>query len=194
MKFPAGLMLVLLGFILISCPRPAQADALADGIEAAQQKDYTAALKLLQPLADKGDAVAEYNIGVLYEKGWGLDKSPAEAEKWYRKAADQGSIGASTRLLHGPPPRTGLAAPPLQILILAMTAFCLLGTASLAKILAPAVTVGKIRPSRAAQDIEKLASPEQFYAELKHHLFFLGLLLVGALSGLFELALTFGHR
>ena len=39
--------------------------------------------------ADKGDAVAQYNLGVCYRDGQGVDKDYVEAVKWYRKAAEQ---------------------------------------------------------------------------------------------------------
>src|SRR5258705_383003 len=44
--------------------------------------------------AEKGDAAAQYNLGVMYEKGQGIPQDYAEALKWYRKAADQGLVEA----------------------------------------------------------------------------------------------------
>ena len=38
--------------------------------------------------SDQGDARARYNIGVLYERGWGVQQDYAEAMSWYRTAAD----------------------------------------------------------------------------------------------------------
>jgi TPR repeat protein len=46
--------------------------------------DYATALRLIRPLADKGNADAQYNLGVLYEKGQGVPQDYAEAMKWYR--------------------------------------------------------------------------------------------------------------
>ncbi|MBF0127147.1 MAG: sel1 repeat family protein [Magnetococcales bacterium] len=40
--------------------------------------------------ADQGDAEAQYNLGVMLEKGQGTPRSCAEAAQWYRLAADQG--------------------------------------------------------------------------------------------------------
>ena len=40
--------------------------------------------------ASQGDAEAQYNLGVCYRKGYGVEKNLTEAVKWYRKAADQG--------------------------------------------------------------------------------------------------------
>jgi TPR repeat protein len=44
----------------------------------------------LRPLADQGDAQAQYNLGVFYENGQGVPPNDAEAVKWYHKAAEQG--------------------------------------------------------------------------------------------------------
>ena len=41
-------------------------------------------------LADQGDAIAEYRLGVLYDKGQGVPQDHVEAARWYRKAADHG--------------------------------------------------------------------------------------------------------
>ena len=39
--------------------------------------------------AQKGDPVAQYNLGAAYLNGNGVEKDYAEAVKWYRKAAKQ---------------------------------------------------------------------------------------------------------
>ena len=44
----------------------------------------------VQWLAQKGDAKAQYDLGVRYRVGDGFPKNPIEATKWIRKAADQG--------------------------------------------------------------------------------------------------------
>ena len=48
--------------------------------------------------AEKGDADAQYNLGVMYQIGEGVPKDSAEAVKWYRLAADQGLARAQTNL------------------------------------------------------------------------------------------------
>jgi uncharacterized protein len=60
--------------------------------------DYATALRLLQPLADKGDGVAQLNLGVMYEDGEGVPQDYTEAVKWYRRAAEQGIVGAQYNL------------------------------------------------------------------------------------------------
>jgi uncharacterized protein len=58
------------------------------------RRDYSTALKLYRPLADAGKPLAQYRLGVMYDKGLGVPKDPAEALTWYRKAADQGVAAA----------------------------------------------------------------------------------------------------
>ena len=44
--------------------------------------DYATALRLLRPLADGGSTSAQYNIGIMYDKGQGVPKDYVEAHKW----------------------------------------------------------------------------------------------------------------
>ena len=48
--------------------------------------------------AKQGNAVAQYNLGVMYDNGMGVPENDAEAVKWYRKAADQGYAMAQSNL------------------------------------------------------------------------------------------------
>jgi TPR repeat protein len=48
--------------------------------------------------AEQGDANAQYNLGVRYRKGEGVDKDVAVAVKWFRKAAEQGRVDAQHNL------------------------------------------------------------------------------------------------
>lgn len=48
--------------------------------------------------ANQGDAIAQFNLGVIYENGEGVPENDAEAVKWYRKAADQGLADAQYNL------------------------------------------------------------------------------------------------
>ncbi|WP_423822986.1 SH3 domain-containing protein [Salinisphaera sp. SPP-AMP-43] len=42
-----------------------------------------------RPLAENGDASAQYNMGVLYDQGYGVEQDYAQARQWYEKAAAQ---------------------------------------------------------------------------------------------------------
>jgi len=49
------------------------------------------AVSACRRLAEQGQCLAQFNLGLLYDLGEGVPQSYAEAAKWYRKAADQGS-------------------------------------------------------------------------------------------------------
>src|SRR5665811_1208260 len=72
--------------------------AYNDGVAAYNRGDYATALRLFRPLADQGVAIAQNNLGVLYEKGQGVPQNYAEAAKWYRLAANQGAAVAQYNL------------------------------------------------------------------------------------------------
>ena len=48
--------------------------------------------------AEQGDAVAQTNLGAMYEHGNGVPQDYEEAARWYRKAAEQGDEWAQTNL------------------------------------------------------------------------------------------------
>jgi uncharacterized protein len=67
--------------------------------EAAHKKgDYATALRLVRPLAEKGDARAQARLGFMYSDGQGVPKDDAAALSWYRKAAEQGDAIAQITL------------------------------------------------------------------------------------------------
>jgi V8-like Glu-specific endopeptidase len=82
-------LFLLLG-VLRSLAAPAMAGEVDESVAAAHRGDYAAALKHLAPLAEKGDARAQFDIGFMHAYGWGYQRNPADAIAWYRKAADQG--------------------------------------------------------------------------------------------------------
>lgn len=72
----------------------ASADPLEDGVAAYRQGDFAAAMRLLRPLADAGDAKAEFHLGRMYALGQGVGQDPRQAVAWYRKAAERGDAEA----------------------------------------------------------------------------------------------------
>ena len=73
-------------------------DDLKDAIDAFNRKDYKTVHRLLTPLAERGDASAQYNLGQMYRKGEGVPLNYKEAAKWYRLAAEQGDAEAQFNL------------------------------------------------------------------------------------------------
>ena len=60
------------------------------GLAAYDQGDYATALNEFLPLAQQGDAKAQFNMGILYEKGQGVPQDFQEDFLWYYLAAEQG--------------------------------------------------------------------------------------------------------
>jgi hypothetical protein len=69
-----------------------------EGVDAYNRGDYATAVREWRPLAKQGTAEAQYNLGVMYDKGRGVPQDHAEAVQWYRKAAEQGDAGAQYNL------------------------------------------------------------------------------------------------
>jgi TPR repeat protein len=76
----------------------APADTIDDGVNAALAGDYPTALALLGAGVKRGDARAEFFLGVLYESGTGVPKDTAQAARLYRMSADQGLATAQNNL------------------------------------------------------------------------------------------------
>lgn len=75
----------------------ARADVKA-GVDAWQRGDFAAAVAEWRPLADQGDADAQYNLGQAYKMGRGVPQDLDIAESWYEKAAQQGHAPAAANL------------------------------------------------------------------------------------------------
>ncbi len=94
-----GLKIALLALAVgFSIPASVVAGQFEDGQAAYFNGDYATALRLLHPLAEQGDAEAQFNLGVMYDKGQGVPQDYAQAAKWYRKAAEQGNDEAQNNL------------------------------------------------------------------------------------------------
>ncbi len=49
-------------------------------------------------IAEQGDKEVQHNLGVMYEKGEGVEQDFSEAFKWYKKSAEQGFYMAQNHL------------------------------------------------------------------------------------------------
>jgi TPR repeat protein len=56
--------------------------------------DYPKALKMFIPLAEKGDRMSQFQVGMMIEQGQGADPNLNQAFDWYMKAAQQGVADA----------------------------------------------------------------------------------------------------
>ena len=84
--------------LLLLVTFPACSQNIDDAKEAYDRGDYEAALQTLRPLAEKGDASAQNNLGFMYDEGQGVPQDYGEALKWYRKASEQGHAYAQYNL------------------------------------------------------------------------------------------------
>jgi ATP-dependent protease ClpP protease subunit len=85
---------ILFSCCLLVLATHATAGPYEDGVAAYDQQQYATALKLWLPLAEQGNAAAQFNVAVLYEKGLGTASDVVEAARWYLKAAEQGDPDA----------------------------------------------------------------------------------------------------
>jgi uncharacterized protein len=68
------------------------------GVDANARGDYAKALRLIRPLANDGDATAQFNLGLMYVNGHGVQRDDSAAALWFRKAAEQGYALAQSNL------------------------------------------------------------------------------------------------
>jgi uncharacterized protein len=76
----------------------ATAGPFEDVFVAVERGDYSTANWLLRPLADQGNAVAQFDLGFMYDNGRGVMQDYGEAMRWYRLAAEQGNALAQYNL------------------------------------------------------------------------------------------------
>ena len=89
---------IVFTIILFSLPANAQSPYNAHVIQPslqlaaneAQTENLPAAVVWYLELAERGDKDAQYNLGSIYETGFGVNVDMKEAVKWYNKAALQG--------------------------------------------------------------------------------------------------------
>lgn len=87
---------IVAGLFLLVAPVWAQNDG--DDSGPIDRSDGVTSLSEWRQMAEQGHAIAQYNLGVLYEYGRGVGQSDVEAAKWYRRASSQGIPAAQYRL------------------------------------------------------------------------------------------------
>lgn len=79
-------------------PKIENADAMKGATAAMNTMEFKRAIDTLKPLADKGDANAQFNLGAIYANGRGVPANPREAVRLYRLAVAKGHLGAMNNL------------------------------------------------------------------------------------------------
>ncbi|MDE0780054.1 MAG: tetratricopeptide repeat protein [Alphaproteobacteria bacterium] len=87
---------VLLFTLLVASP--AFSADLQKGWTAYESGDYATALREYTSLAKQGGRAAQYNLGMMYQKGKGTPQDYKTAVKWYRLAAEQRHVSAQINL------------------------------------------------------------------------------------------------
>lgn len=92
-------LLASLALLTLVAPLPAlAADSPAEpaaapvpaAVEAVRRGDFAEAYCLWRPLAEQGDAEAQFQLGWLYANGQGLRQNPTAAADWWERAARAG--------------------------------------------------------------------------------------------------------
>ncbi|MEA3016885.1 MAG: uncharacterized protein QOI38_1607 [Sphingomonadales bacterium] len=83
--------------IAVAATGTAFADVRA-GIEQWRAGNYEAAIREWRPLAERGDADAQFNMGQAYRLGRGVSADPRTSNMWFERAARQGHAQAEANL------------------------------------------------------------------------------------------------
>ncbi len=84
--------------LMLAFVSPVLAGPFEDGLEAFRQGDGAAARAAWEPLAEQGDASAQYNLGLLFETGAGLPVDIKQAARWFAASAAQGDSIAEMKM------------------------------------------------------------------------------------------------
>ncbi|MBQ7217561.1 MAG: SEL1-like repeat protein [Synergistaceae bacterium] len=97
MRIAAALMVIWGIFAVISfISKPTNSppkDAIAQynlGVKYHNAKNYAEAVKWYRKAAEQGYAMAQFNLGYMYDQGYGVRQDYVGAVKWYHKSAEQG--------------------------------------------------------------------------------------------------------
>lgn len=72
--------------------------AFRDGVHSYEAGDYSAAARSWQAPAEHGHVGAQFNLGVAYATGKGVEMNLERAARWWRAAAEQGHVTAQLDL------------------------------------------------------------------------------------------------
>jgi uncharacterized protein len=93
LKAAVGALILAIGFAGSVAAGPFE-----DGVDAVQSGDYATALRLIRPLAERGDPHAQIILGFMYGMGQGVTQDYGAMVVWLRKAAEKGLDEAQLKL------------------------------------------------------------------------------------------------
>ena len=91
-------LLVILPFVLLLWSAVCFAGEFEDGLAAYKRGDYKTAVAKWTIGANKGDAEAQNNLGLMYAKGLGVPQDDKRSVSWFRKAAEKDHAEAQNNL------------------------------------------------------------------------------------------------
>ena len=71
---------------------------IIDWVIAYEKGDFKTAFPIFEDLASKGNATAQYVLGIMYENGEGVKQDYIKAKEWYTKSANKGLAEAQYNL------------------------------------------------------------------------------------------------
>jgi len=98
-----------LGLLITSFNQIHAAEKLMDALVPYAKHRYARTIELLTPLADRGDAVAQLKLGIIWSRGHGVPRDNFAAFQWFARAAKRGQSDAQFEL--GVMYRDGLGTP-----------------------------------------------------------------------------------
>jgi TPR repeat protein len=72
-----------------------EARCFSAGQQAYERSDYAAAAVEFLPLAERGNAIAQFNLGMMCHDGHGVPQDDTESARWLHLAAEQGINGGA---------------------------------------------------------------------------------------------------
>jgi TPR repeat protein len=88
----------LLASLMILLALQANADEYADAVSLLSAGDYTAAYRTFKRLAKRDHAEAQFQLGILYLHGKGVDQDVQKGLSWLKRAAEGYSYMAANEL------------------------------------------------------------------------------------------------
>ncbi|MES2036288.1 MAG: tetratricopeptide repeat protein [Pseudomonadota bacterium] len=76
----------------------ARADDFSDGVSYYEQGDFTSALESFKTAATKGNADAQFNLGLMFLNGEGVAQDYKQALSWFEQSAIKGNVRAQVNL------------------------------------------------------------------------------------------------
>ena len=87
MRRPSAAVILIISLLSFLIVCPILAGPIEDSRKALRGGDYKTAYQLIRPQAEKGDAVAQSNLGLTDNQGR-VSKERTEKEKWHRGATE----------------------------------------------------------------------------------------------------------